>query len=138
MIKETVIGQEWAKHFKLPLPDNMLPSHKHRQRAFVHQGTLLANAILECIRKYRPDREMSDLKIGILAAVSDVWRCRFTLISANLTIALTLIAALSPICSRRFHKRIRKFLPSSLRCRSPTPSSELNRVGLLMGCRIST
>ena len=57
------ITKKWGDHFRLPPPGNMMQAHENRHRTFVNQGTGIANAIVECLAKYGPDRNISDLTI---------------------------------------------------------------------------
>lgn len=54
---------EWTKHFTLPPPGNMMENHDKRHAVFIKQGTLMFEAIENCIQKHMPQGNISDLKI---------------------------------------------------------------------------
>ena len=57
------INRNWAEHFPLPPPGNMMEAHDNREQVFANQGTAMAGAIVSTINKYRPNQKLSDLKI---------------------------------------------------------------------------
>ena len=57
------IDKSWSTHYRLPPPGNMMEAHENRERVFINQGTLMAQAVLDCITKYKPGIPLSDLKV---------------------------------------------------------------------------
>jgi SAM-dependent methyltransferase len=63
MEANTIIDKRWSEFYRLPPPGNMMESHEHRERVFTTQGTAMAQAIVDCIQKYRPGDYFGNLKI---------------------------------------------------------------------------
>ena len=56
-------GSEWAQHYRLPPPMNMMEKHVNREKLFVLQGTRMFKSIEACILKYMPGRQIEQLDI---------------------------------------------------------------------------
>ena len=63
MAVDVLIDKRWSEAYRLPPPGNMMEHHEHRERVFINQGTAMAQAIIDCIRKYRPSAKFDDLRI---------------------------------------------------------------------------
>ena len=57
------LSSDWASHYPLPPPGNMMEGHADREHVFIKQGTLMAEAIGRCIYKYALCANLSDLRI---------------------------------------------------------------------------
>ena len=63
-MEETLtVGDEWASHFRLPDPGNMMERHDERVRVFINQSTKITDSIIECIRKYSGETPVDALRI---------------------------------------------------------------------------
>ena len=63
MSEHTEPGSEWAHHYKLPPPMNMMEKRPQREKLFVLQGTRMFSATEACILKYLPGCEIEQLDI---------------------------------------------------------------------------
>jgi SAM-dependent methyltransferase len=62
-VARILVNEDWSKFYSLPPPGNMMENHQHRERVFVNQGTSMAQAVMDCIAKYRPACDMRGLRI---------------------------------------------------------------------------
>jgi SAM-dependent methyltransferase len=59
----TPMEDNWAAHFRLPQPMNMMERHDKREAVFIKQGTLMFAAIESCIERHMPNRNIRELNI---------------------------------------------------------------------------
>jgi SAM-dependent methyltransferase len=57
------IGAEWATHYRLPDPGNMMERHENREAVFINQGTSITDAILNCFKKYSAGKSIKDVHV---------------------------------------------------------------------------